>query len=71
MILEPVTLVGEGRFNLNVLKHIEVTDSYLDMAKDAKHCQNNEDIDICTTRQYLKAFQKQCGCVPFNIRTKV
>ena len=67
IILEPVTLVGEGRFNLNAIKHIKVTDSYLKMDKEVKQCQIDEDIEICTTRQHREAFLKHCGCVPFSI----
>ena len=67
MFSEPVKLIGEGRFNLNVMKSIKVTDSYLDMDNDMKDCQNGEDLDICTTRQHTEAFVAKCGCIPFRI----
>ena len=60
--------VGEGEYNLNVLKEISVTDSYLGLDQEDRHCQNKEPHGNCTTRQYRKTYLQKCGCVPLNIR---
>ena len=68
MILsEPVTLHGEGKFNLNVVKYIQVTDAFLGMDKDKKECQNEEYLDSCLTRLHMDAIIRECKCVPFSI----
>ena len=65
---EPVKLIGEGEYNLNVLNEIKVTDSYLGLDSDIIRCQNKEYLHNCTTRQYINTLLDQCGCLPFNIR---
>ena len=65
---EPVILIGEGEYNLNVLNEIKVTDSYLGLDSDIIRCQNKEYLHNCTTRQYINTLLGQCGCLPFNIR---
>ena len=65
---EPVELVGEGEYNLNVLKEIKVTESYLGLDKDIRNCQNYESLFKCGTKQYIETFLAECGCLPFNIR---
>ena len=64
---EPVTLVGNGEYNINDLKEIEVTDSYLGLDQDERGCQNEEPFDNCTTRKYIDAFREDCGCLPLNM----
>ena len=58
LIAEPVNLIGEGEYNLNALKEIKVTDSYLGMRmdQDIKDCQNKEPFFNCTTRKYINTF---------------
>ena len=68
LCLEPVKLIGEGEYNMEVLKEILVTDSYLGMNKDIINCQNKEPFFNCTTRKYMDEYIKSCGCVPSNIR---
>ena len=68
LILEPIQLVGEGNYNLNELKMIEVTDSYLGLSQDTRGCQNEEPQDRCTTRVHRETLLTQCGCLPFNMR---
>ena len=65
--LEPVNLVGEGEYNLNVLKEIIVTDSYLGLDPSIKGCQNVETLENCTTRHYIDNLIARCKCVPFNM----
>ena len=68
MYAEPVILYGEGQYNLNVLKEIKVTDSYLGFKEDFRECQDEEYIHNCTTRHYIKTFLDHCGCLPKSIR---
>ena len=65
---EPVVMNGEGEYNLNDLKEIKVTDSYLGLDQSVRECQNEEALEKCTTRKYLNALQGECGCLPSNIR---
>ena len=67
-ILESVVLVGEGEYNLNVVKEIEVTDSYMGLDQGVRGCQNKEPYDDCTTKIYMDTIIGECGCLPFNIR---
>ena len=67
-ILESVVLVGEGEYNLNVVKEIEVTESYMGLDQDVRGCQNKEPYDDCTTKIYMDTIIGECGCLPFNIR---
>ena len=66
-ISEPVMLIGEGKYNLNVLKEIQSTDSYIGLGEDVTECQNEEPFFNCSTRQTIDAFQTNCGCLPFAI----
>ena len=70
-ILEPVHLVGEGEYNLNALKEIKSTESYLGLDEGVRECQNDEPQDNCTTRQYVDSLLQQCGCLPFNIKLSI
>ena len=65
---DPVTLPGKGQFNLNILKEISGTDSYLGLDQDVRGCQNDEPYDNCTTRQYIQAIRDTCGCLPFPVK---
>ena len=67
-LIEPVKLIGEGEYIINVLKEIEVTDSYLGLDLDFRKCQNKEPYYNCTTRTYIDTILSECGCLPFNIR---
>ena len=64
---DPVELVGEGEYNLNVLKDIKVSDSYLGLDENIRGCQNKEPLYNCTSRFYRNAFLEYCGCLPPNI----
>ena len=72
-IPDPVTLSGEGQYNLNSLKLIEVTQSFLGLDEKAKKCQNRESFDNCTTNNYLDTIRMKCKCLPHavNILGKV
>ena len=68
MSAEPVVLVGEGEYNLNVLTDIKVTESYLGLDQNIRNCQKKESFDNCTTKEYHDSVLDHCGCLPFNIR---
>ena len=65
---EPVKLIGEGKYNLNALKEIEVTDSYLGLSQEERGCQYSEHLDSCKTRKYIDNLMDNCGCIPLNIQ---
>ena len=64
----PVKLIGEGEYNINELKQIKVTESFLGLEEGTRKCQNDEPYHNCTTRQYQDNALAECGCLPFNIR---
>ena len=64
---EPVELFGEGAYNINVLKEIEATDSYLGLNQNVIECQNVEPLFNCTTRHYINSIITECGCLPFTL----
>ena len=65
---EPVKLIGEGEYNLNVLTEIKVTESYLSLDQNVRECQNEEPFYNCTTRKYFDTILRECGCLPLHIR---
>ena len=65
---EQIKLIGEGEYNLNALKEIKATDSYLGLDQNTRECQNVEPLHNCATRHYLENFLQKCGCLPFSIR---
>ena len=64
-------LVGDGEYNLNALKEIKSTESFLGLDEDVRECQNDEPQYNCTTRHYVDSLMQQCGCLPFNIRMSI
>ena len=68
MTLEPVELIGEGEYNLNALKEIEVTDSYLGLDQKDRGCQNEESQINCKSRLYINHLTDKCGCLPFSMK---
>ena len=66
-LLEPLKLFGEGDYNLNVVKEVKVTDSFLGLDSDVKGCNMEETFENCTTKIYVETVKQKCGCLPFNI----
>ena len=60
-------MIGEGKYNLDALKEIRVTESYLGMDMGIRKCQNEEPLENCTTRTYMDSFLQQCGCLPLRL----
>ena len=66
---EPVKLVGGGKFNLNSVREIKVTESYLGLDQSVKACKDEEEPQHdCTTTLYTDASLNNCGCLPLSIR---
>ena len=61
-------LIGEGEYNLNVLKEIKVTESFVGLDQEVTKCQSKESFDNCTTRTYMEVMMAQCRCLPLNVR---
>ena len=70
LVLEPLKLFGEGQYNLNEVKEMKITDSYLTLEQNVRHCQNKTEYEECTTKKYHDALREQCQCLPFNIRAE-
>ena len=66
---ETVKLNGEGLYNLNDVKYIEVTESFLGLDQEISGCQNEELREDCKTRHYIAALMTQCKCLPLGILT--
>ena len=66
--LDPLILHGEGSYNLNVVKDIKVTDSFMSLSQRAKQCQNKEAYLDCKTEEYLHALVDTCKCLPFGLK---
>ena len=60
-------LVGEGKYNLNAITEVKVTESYLGLDMDIKECQNEEAIEECKTQHYIDSLLEKCGCLPLNM----
>ena len=44
-----------------------MTESCHGLGRHVTECQNEEDIEDCTTRQYIDSYIRQCGCIPISI----
>ena len=62
-----MSLFGEGEYNLNELKEIEVTKDFLELEQNVRACQYKEPIQNCTTRHIINQIEKHCRCKPFNM----
>lgn len=67
-IADPVSLFGEGLYNLNSVKYISVTDSFKGLDRNIKKCQSIETIENCKTRLYIETMRQKCGCLPISLR---
>ncbi len=63
-----MTLSGEGEYNLNILKEIEVTESFLELDHETRKCQRykaHDSYDKCTTGYFMEQMRIYCGCLPY------
>ena len=67
LFTDPVTLLGEGQYNINSLKKIKVSDSFLGLDEKDRGCQTKESFDQCTTNHFMMTSKKQCDCLPYPI----
>ena len=68
--VEPVQLNGEGEYNLNNLKEITVTDSFLGWDENIKGCHNKSAFS-CSTQKHIDTFLDECGCLPLPLNMKL
>ena len=68
LIKDPVSLFGDGQYNLNNMKEIFVTKYFMELDKDTRKCQNFETQDGCKTRLYIERLRKECGCLPLFLK---
>ena len=61
-------MIGEGKYNLNAVEEILVTESFLGLDESVKDCQNKEEFDECNNKHFKKTLLEQCGCLPLGIR---
>lgn len=61
-------MIGEGEYNINNIKEIQVTNSYLGKDQNVRKCQHEEPTFNCTTKLYLDTVLGRCGCLPLSIR---
>ena len=59
--------MGEGKYNLNAVKEIKVTESYLGLDESVKDCQTEESIENCMTWNFINSVLHQCECLPLSI----
>ena len=58
----------EGQYNLNNLKKISVTDSFMGFDRATRNCQETEAYDNCKTWIHVKKLRQRCGCLPLSLR---
>ena len=63
-----MVLFGEGQYNLNNMKEISATDSFMGLDKDTRKCQNIETINECKTRIHIDKLRLKCGCLPLSLK---
>ena len=58
----------EGQYNLNNLKEISVTDSFMGLDRATRNCQETESYDDCKTWIHVENLRHECGCLPLSLR---
>ena len=58
----------ENRYNLNVLKEITASNSFLSLEKDVRKCQDMETFNECVTTKFIRDIKSKCKCLPLNLR---
>ena len=60
-------MIGEGEYNLNALREIRVTKSFLEMEEMDRGCQIVETIQDCSTRHHINSLTEECICLPLSL----
>ena len=68
--LEPIRLVGDADYNLNILKEVSTTEEFLALSMEKRGCQELLDFQSCLTDSFVNSLKKNCNCLPFNEVTK-
>ena len=61
-------LSEEGDYNMNVVKESKGTESFYNLDKSVRGCQEDELYVDCSTNVYRETMLQKCNCLPFNIR---
>ena len=64
-------MIGAAKYNLNGLKEIKVTESYLGLQPNVRGCQNEKELYNCTTKYYKDTMLEHCGCIPLDIAIEI
>ena len=65
---DPIHLELENRYNLNVLKEITASNSFLSLEKDVRKCQDVETFNECVTTKFIHDLKSMCKCLPLDLR---
>ena len=65
---DPIHLELENRYNLNVLKEITASNSFLSIEKDVRKCQDVETFNECVTTKFIHDLKSKCKCLPLDLR---
>ena len=68
--LDSLKLPIDFNYNLNVVKEIQVTESYLTLEEDIRKCNKEETFDDCANHLYIDTFIKKCNCLPLRLQLK-
>ena len=68
-LLDSLKLPLDYEYNLNAVKEIKVTESFLGLEEHVKNCQTEEAIEDCKSKHYIDNLLQQCKCIPLSIRT--
>ena len=64
----PLKLSFESIYNLNNIKEVSVTDSFVTLDEKTRGCSNDFTFDECTTKLYVDAVNGTCNCLPMKMR---
>ena len=57
----------ENEYNLNVVKEISATESFLSMDRGISKCEDDETYDECVTKNYINDLKDRCKCLPLSL----
>ena len=57
-------------YNLNNVKEMKVTEEFLTLHENIRHCQITETLLDCRSRKIVDRFINDCNCLPFSINQK-
>ena len=63
----------EFSYNLNNVKEVSVTSSFLTLPEYKRNCQERESMSSCITNKYREELMDKCECLPLKlgVTTKV